>query len=165
MLDVGDRIETEDGKFAGELVHLEDGTAYVELDNGVEMEFEESALQLEGTAATKREEEREEESNFSIGRNETDEVYDGTFDALPKNIKKMGERMYTNVQVALNSSSTKKNEPSCWSTANSFQKLNNISMLLGVRTEKLVSMYKNKESYATLELTMYAALGAAMGAM
>lgn len=161
MLDVGDRIETEDGKFAGELIHLEDGTAYVELDNGVEMEFRESDLQLEGTAATQR----EEENNLSIGRNETDEVYDGTFAALPKNIKKLGERMYTNVQVALNSLSTEKTEQSCWSTASSFQKLNNISMLLGVRTEKLVSMYKNKESYATLELTMYAALGATMGAM
>lgn len=165
MLDIGDRVETEDGKFTGELVHLEDEIAYIELDSGVEMEFTESTLQLEGTAADARKAERTEKSNLLTGRVETDEVYDKTFAALPKNIKKMGERMYNRICQNLATLSKDPSEKGVWDNANSYQKLNNISMLLGVKTERLVKLYKNKESFATLELTMYAALGSAMGAM
>lgn len=162
MFNVGDRIETLDGKFTGELVHLEDGIAYIELNSGVEMEFGESDLQAEGTVAKQTKEEDKARKNKRLGRIESDEYYDEVFAALPDVIKTIGSRTFSSLNgviAKLCDKTSESYEESLWGNANSWQKLNIISVTLGTTTEKLVSIYKNKKSFSELELLVYAAIG------
>lgn len=152
MFNVGDKVRHVASNTVGTIVEIDEDTIYLEQANGVEVDFEASALVLEDAFQAKH----DRSVSDDAGAHQNDPVYDAVIDNLYPALLELGQTAHAKVPPVPGV------QAKTWNELSSLQKLNTISDVSGVAVKAWLDANNTgaKPSLAELQLSV---LGKANG--
>ena len=155
MFNMDDRVIHKDNLFRGTVLEVCDGWAYLELDNGVEMEFPVSELMLESEYKSPEEKKREEMETTNTEKLAIAELILPEIRSILVTLGRSAAEQGMLAVIAIGGSATP------WDELNAFHKMNFISVATGVPFEQWETGY-HAGTLANVQLLALANIGEAL---